>query len=119
MDLETLCGLWFDGRSRPPHNPAMMVALLFYDQMREALASERGSKLYRERQPIIEPVRPNQIEPRRDAKAARAVFALNSAIERLGAEAARRWIAGIEEQTARAAFCAALTSFVVVGTVRD
>jgi SAM-dependent methyltransferase len=55
----------------------------------------------------------------RDAAAARGLFLLNSAVERVGTEAARRWIADIDEQTARGAFCAALTAFVIVGTVHD
>ena len=55
----------------------------------------------------------------RDAKAARRLFLLDSAVERVGTEAASRWIAEIDEQTVRGAFCAALTCFLVVGTVRD
>jgi SAM-dependent methyltransferase len=48
----------------------------------------------------------------RDAKAARRLFLLDTAVEQVGTEAARRWIAEIDEQTARGAFCAALTGFV-------
>ena len=54
-----------------------------------------------------------------DATAARRLFLLDSAVERVGTQAARRWIAELDEQTARGAFCAAVTAFVVAGTVRD
>ena len=54
-----------------------------------------------------------------DATAARRLFLLDSAVERVGTQAARRWIVEIDEQTARGAFCAAVTAFVVAGTVRD
>ncbi|HEX5926816.1 MAG TPA: methyltransferase domain-containing protein [Baekduia sp.] len=54
----------------------------------------------------------------RDAKSARALFLLDRAVERVRTDAARRWLADIDEQAADGAFCAALTGFVVVGTVR-
>ena len=51
----------------------------------------------------------------RDAKAARASFLLDGAVERIGSEAARRWLDDLNEQSSRGAFCAALTMFRVVG----
>jgi hypothetical protein len=54
-----------------------------------------------------------------DATTARRLSLFDSAVERIGTPAARRWIAEIDEQTARGAFCAALTAFLVAGTVRD
>jgi SAM-dependent methyltransferase len=53
----------------------------------------------------------------RDATAARAVFLLDGAVERVGTDAARRWLDDLGEQSARGAFCAALTVFRVVGTI--
>jgi ubiquinone/menaquinone biosynthesis C-methylase UbiE len=52
----------------------------------------------------------------RDATAARAVFLLDGAVERLGTDVARRWLDDLGEQSARGAFCAALTLFRVVGS---
>jgi ubiquinone/menaquinone biosynthesis C-methylase UbiE len=53
----------------------------------------------------------------RDATVARALFLLDEAVDRMGTEAARRWLQDLGDQTARAAFCAALTAFRVVGTI--
>lgn len=55
----------------------------------------------------------------RDAKAARASFLLDGAVERVGTDIARRWLEDLGEQSAREAFCAALTIFRIVGTVPD
>jgi hypothetical protein len=55
----------------------------------------------------------------RDATAARALFLLDDAVERVGTDVARRWVQDLGQQSARGAFCAALTGFRVVGTVRD
>jgi ubiquinone/menaquinone biosynthesis C-methylase UbiE/GNAT superfamily N-acetyltransferase len=52
----------------------------------------------------------------RDATAARAVFLLDGAVERVGTDAARRWLDDLADQSARGAFCAALTMFRIVGT---
>jgi len=52
----------------------------------------------------------------RDAAVARALFLLDEAVDRIGTDAARRWLQDLSEQTARQAFCAALTGFRVVGT---
>jgi ubiquinone/menaquinone biosynthesis C-methylase UbiE len=52
----------------------------------------------------------------RDATAARASFLLDGAVERVGTDAARCWLDDLAEQSARGAFCAALTVFRVVGT---
>jgi ubiquinone/menaquinone biosynthesis C-methylase UbiE len=54
----------------------------------------------------------------RDATAARAVFLLDGAVERVGTDVARRWLHDLGEQSARGAFCAALTLFRVVGSQR-
>jgi SAM-dependent methyltransferase len=54
----------------------------------------------------------------RDAAAARALFLLDGAAERVGTDAARRWLHELDEQHARGTFCAALTLFRVVGTQR-
>jgi ubiquinone/menaquinone biosynthesis C-methylase UbiE/GNAT superfamily N-acetyltransferase len=51
----------------------------------------------------------------RDAKAARATFLLDDAVERLGTDAARRWLHDLGEQSARGVFCAALTMFHIAG----
>ena len=53
----------------------------------------------------------------RDAMAARALFLLDGAIERVGTEAARRWLVDLGDQSDRGAFCAALTGFRTVGTI--
>jgi ubiquinone/menaquinone biosynthesis C-methylase UbiE/GNAT superfamily N-acetyltransferase len=55
----------------------------------------------------------------RDATAARALFLLDGAVERVGTDDARRWLQDLGEQSARGAFCAALTVFRTVGTVPD
>ena len=55
----------------------------------------------------------------RSATAARAVFQLDEAAEYVGAEVARRWLEDLAHQSARGAFCAALTIFRVVGTIPD
>jgi ubiquinone/menaquinone biosynthesis C-methylase UbiE/GNAT superfamily N-acetyltransferase len=55
----------------------------------------------------------------RDAEAARALFLLEGAVERVGTEVARRWLDDLDKQTARGAFCAALTVFRVVGTIPE
>jgi SAM-dependent methyltransferase/GNAT superfamily N-acetyltransferase len=55
----------------------------------------------------------------RDAAAARAFFQLDGAVERVGTDVARRWLDDLGEQSARAAFCAALTLFRVVGTIPE
>jgi SAM-dependent methyltransferase len=52
----------------------------------------------------------------RDATAARASFLLDGAVERVGTQRARRWLADLDEQSARGAFCVSLTMFRVVGT---
>jgi SAM-dependent methyltransferase/GNAT superfamily N-acetyltransferase len=52
----------------------------------------------------------------RDAAAARALFLLDGAVERVGTDAARHWLHDLDQQDARGAFCAALTVFRVVGT---
>jgi ubiquinone/menaquinone biosynthesis C-methylase UbiE len=52
-----------------------------------------------------------------DGTAATLFFPLQGAVERVGTEAARSWLDDLHEQTARGAFCAALTGFVIVGTV--
>ncbi len=52
----------------------------------------------------------------RDATVAKALFLLDDAVDRVGTDAARRWLDDLGEQTARQAFCAALTGFRVVGT---
>ena len=53
----------------------------------------------------------------RDATVARALFLLDEAVDRVGTDAARRWLQDLGDQTARTAFCAALTGFRVVGTI--
>jgi SAM-dependent methyltransferase len=53
----------------------------------------------------------------RDATAARALFLLDSAVERVGTDAARGWLRDLGEQSDRGAFCAALTGFRIVGTI--
>jgi SAM-dependent methyltransferase/GNAT superfamily N-acetyltransferase len=55
----------------------------------------------------------------RDASAARAVFQLDGAVERVGTRVARRWLDDLGEQSARGAFCAALTLFRIVGTIPE
>jgi ubiquinone/menaquinone biosynthesis C-methylase UbiE/GNAT superfamily N-acetyltransferase len=55
----------------------------------------------------------------RDAMAARAFFLLDGAVERVGTDIARRWLHDLGEQSARGAFCAALTIFHIVGTIPD
>lgn len=55
----------------------------------------------------------------RDATAARAVFQLDDAVERVGTDSARRWLQGLADQSARGAFCASLTVFRVVGTITE
>jgi ubiquinone/menaquinone biosynthesis C-methylase UbiE len=55
----------------------------------------------------------------RDATAARALFLLDGAVERVGTDVARRWVDDLGEQSARGAFCASLTAFRVVGTISD
>lgn len=52
----------------------------------------------------------------RDATAARALFLLDGVVERVGTDVARRWLQDLGEQSARGAFCAALTGFRIVGT---
>jgi ubiquinone/menaquinone biosynthesis C-methylase UbiE len=53
----------------------------------------------------------------RDAAAARAMFLLDDAVERVGTDVAPRWLSDLGEQSARGAFCAALTGFRIVGTI--
>jgi ubiquinone/menaquinone biosynthesis C-methylase UbiE len=53
----------------------------------------------------------------RDATVARALFLLDDAVDRVGTDTARRWLDDLGAQTARTAFCAALTGFRVVGRV--
>jgi SAM-dependent methyltransferase/GNAT superfamily N-acetyltransferase len=55
----------------------------------------------------------------RDAAAARAVFQLDGAVERVGTDVARRWLDDLGKQSARGAFCAALTMFRIVGTIPE
>jgi ubiquinone/menaquinone biosynthesis C-methylase UbiE/GNAT superfamily N-acetyltransferase len=55
----------------------------------------------------------------RDAAAARALFLLDGAVQRVGTDIARRWLDDLGEQSARGAFCAALTVFRIVGTIPD
>jgi SAM-dependent methyltransferase/GNAT superfamily N-acetyltransferase len=55
----------------------------------------------------------------RDAAAARAFFQLEGAVERVGTDVARRWLDDLGEQSARGAFCAALTLFRIVGTIPE
>jgi ubiquinone/menaquinone biosynthesis C-methylase UbiE len=55
----------------------------------------------------------------RDATAARALFLLDGAVERVGTDVARRWLQDLGEQSARGAFCSALTVFRIVGTIPD
>jgi ubiquinone/menaquinone biosynthesis C-methylase UbiE/GNAT superfamily N-acetyltransferase len=55
----------------------------------------------------------------RDAAAARAFFLLDGAVERVGTDVARRWLDDLGEQSARGAFCAALTLFRIVGTIPE
>jgi SAM-dependent methyltransferase/GNAT superfamily N-acetyltransferase len=55
----------------------------------------------------------------RDAAAARAFFQLDGAVERVGTDVARRWLDDLGEQSARGAFCAALTLFRIVGTIPE
>jgi ubiquinone/menaquinone biosynthesis C-methylase UbiE len=50
----------------------------------------------------------------RDATAARTLFLLDDAVERVGTDTARRWLQDLGEQSGRGAFCAALTGFRVV-----
>jgi SAM-dependent methyltransferase len=52
----------------------------------------------------------------RDASVARALFLLDTAVDRVATDAARLWLDDLDDQTARTAFCAALTGFRVVGT---
>jgi ubiquinone/menaquinone biosynthesis C-methylase UbiE/GNAT superfamily N-acetyltransferase len=55
----------------------------------------------------------------RDATAARAFFLLDGAVARVGTDVARGWLHDLGEQSARGAFCAALTLFRIVGTIPD
>jgi SAM-dependent methyltransferase len=55
----------------------------------------------------------------RDATAARALFLLDGAAERVGTDVARRWLHDLGEQSARGAFCAAVTVFRIVGTILE
>jgi SAM-dependent methyltransferase/GNAT superfamily N-acetyltransferase len=55
----------------------------------------------------------------RDTAAARAFFQLDGAVERVGTDVARRWLDDLGEQSARGAFCAALSLFRIVGTIPE
>lgn len=55
----------------------------------------------------------------RDTAAARAFFQLDGAVARVGTDVARRWLDDLGEQSARGAFCAALTLFRIVGTIPE
>lgn len=52
----------------------------------------------------------------RDPAAAVRLFLLDDAVERIGTDNAKQWLADLSEVTAEGGFCAALTQFVVVGT---
>jgi hypothetical protein len=45
------------------------------------------------------------------------LFLLDGAVARVGTDVARRWLHDLGEQSARGAFCAALTVFRIVGTI--